>query len=264
MRTRLIAGAIAVVLAAAGTVLVLSYVRGADARAMSGLDTVEVLIADAPIAAGTPAADLASLVVTKELPANAVLPSGITSLDQLAGDQALVALEPGEQLLTGKFGPPVTASSDQVVIPPELQQVTVLLELQRAMGGQIKAGDTVGMFLSFKDTAGVQYSHLTAQKVLVTRVQQAASADAAASGAPAAGTSTASASSSAAIAPTTAPEAPPPASLTESLLITVATTAAIAEKIVFTAEFGSIWLSDEPASAVEDPTQVVVGTQVFQ
>jgi len=259
MKTRLIAGAIAVVLAATGTVLVLSYVRGADARAMSGLDTVEVLIADAPIAAGTPAADLASLVVTKELPANAVLPNGITSLDQLAGDQALVALEPGEQLLTGKFGPPVTAVSEEVVVPPEFQQVTVLLELKQAMGGQVKAGDTVGMFLSFKDSNGVQYSHLTAQKVLVTRVQQAASTDTAA-----AGTSSASAPSSAAIAPTTAPEAPPPASLTESLLITVATTAAIAEKIVFTAEFGSIWLSDEPASAVEDPTQVVVGTQVFQ
>jgi pilus assembly protein CpaB len=259
MRTRLIAGAIAVVLAAAGTVLVLSYVRGADARAMSGLDTVEVLVADAPIAAGTSGADLASLVVTKELPANAVLPNGVTSLDQLASDQALVALEPGEQLLTGKFGPPLSPVAEQIAIAQEFQQVTVLLELQRAMGGQIKAGDTVGMFLSFKDTAGVQYSHLTAQKVLVTRVQQAASTDAAA-----AGTSSASPPSTAANAPTTAPSAPPPASLTESLLITVATTAAIAEKIVFTAEFGSIWLSDEPASAVEDPTQVVVGTQVFQ
>src|SRR6478609_5471257 len=160
MKTRLIAGAIAVVLAAAGTVLVLSYVHGADARAMSGLDTVEVLVADAPIAAGTSGADLASLVVTKELPANAVLPNGITSLDQLAGGQALVALEPGEQLLTGKFGPPVTAVSEEVVVPPEFQQVTVLLELKQAMGGQVKAGDTVGMFLSFKDSNGVQYSHL--------------------------------------------------------------------------------------------------------
>src|SRR6478736_7214247 len=167
MKTRLIAGAIAVVLAAAGTVLVLSYVRGADARAMSGLDTVEVLVADAPIAAGTPAADLASLVVTKELPANAVLPNGVTNLDELAGDQALMALEPGEQLLTGKFGPPLTPASEQVAIPPDFQQVTVLLELQRAAGGQIKAGDTVGMFLSFKDTTGVQYTHLTVQKVLV-------------------------------------------------------------------------------------------------
>jgi pilus assembly protein CpaB len=127
------------------------------------------------------------------------------------------------------------------------------------------------MFFSFKDTTGVQYSHLTTQKVLVTRVQQAATIDAAA-----AGTSSASAPSTATDAPTTAPAAlatpaapttpttPAPANLTESLLITVATTAAIAEKIVFTAEFGSIWLSDEPASAVENPTQVVVGTQVFQ
>jgi pilus assembly protein CpaB len=264
MKTRLIAGAIAVVLAAAGTVLVLSYVRGADARAMSGLDAVQVLVADAPITAGTSGADLASLVVTRELPANAVLPNGITSLDQLAGDQALVALEPGEQLLAAKFGPPVAAGSDQVLIPPEFQQVTILLELQRALGGQIKAGDTVGVFLSVKDASGVGHTHLTAQKVLVTRVQQAASTDAAAPGAPAVGTSSASASIAAPSSPTTAPAAPPPTSLTESLLITVATTAAIAEKIAFTAEFGSIWLSAEPASAFENPTQVIDGTLVFQ
>jgi len=182
MKTRLIAGAIAVVLAAAGTVLVLSYVRGADARAMSGLDTVEVLVADAPIAAGTPAADLASLVVTKELPAKAVLANGITNLDELADSQALVSLEPGEQLLTSKFGPPAATGLKELVIPPEFQQVTVLLELKEAMGGQVKAGDTVGMFFSFTDAAGVNYSHLTTQKVLVTRVQQAASTNAGAAG----------------------------------------------------------------------------------
>src|SRR6478609_4466864 len=126
MKTRLIAGAIAVVLAAAGTVLVLSYVRGADARAMAGLDTVEVLVAAAPIPAGTSVAGLTNLVVTQQLPANAVLPNSITGLDQLADGQALVALEPGEQLLTSKFGPPEVAGVNDLVIPPEFQQVTVL------------------------------------------------------------------------------------------------------------------------------------------
>jgi pilus assembly protein CpaB len=255
MKTRLIAGAIAVVLAATGTVLVLSYVRGADARAMSGLDTVEVLVADAPIAAGTPTTDLASLVVTKELPATAVLPNGITNLDELADGQALVSLEPGEQLLTSKFGSPEPTDTKEVVIPPEFQQVTVLLELQRALGGQIEAGDTVGMFLSITD---LKQTHLTAQKVLVTRVERAATANQAPSDN---ATSSASASSAAMSSPA-AP--PPPSNLTETLLITVATTAAIAEKIVFTAEFGSIWLSDEPTTAVEGPTQVVDGTLVFQ
>lgn len=260
MKRRLIAGAVAVVLAAAGTVLVLSYVRGADARAMSGLDTVHVLVADSPIPAGTPGADLRNLVVSRELPANAVLPNGITGLDELAGDQALVALEPGEQLLASKFGPPVTAGPEQLVIPPEFQQVTILLGFKQALGGQIKAGDTVGVFLSYTDASGVSKSHLAAQKVLVTRVQQAASAggDAPGTAAPVADTSSAAASS-----PATVSEAPPPTSLTESLLITVAATAAICEKIVFTAEFGSIWLSDEPATAAEAPTQVVDGILVF-
>ena len=258
MKSRLIAGAVAVVLAAAGTVMVLSYVRGADARALSGLDAVVVLVAEAPIAAGTPGTDLASLVVSKELPANAVLPNRVTSLDQLTGDEALIALEPGEQLLSSKFGPPVTTDVKELVIPPEFQQVTVLLELQRALGGEIVPGDTVGMFLSITD---LKQTHLTAHKVLVTRVQRATSANAPPS--PTA-TSGAGASGTEAATPATATAAPSPTSLTEGLLITVATTAAIAEKIVFAAEFGTIWLSDEPATAVEDPTQVVDGTVVFK
>jgi pilus assembly protein CpaB len=255
MKSRLIAAGIAVVLAAVGTVVVLTYVRGADARAMSGLDTVEVLVAAEPIAEGTLSTDLTNLVASKELPANAVLANRITSIDQLAGDVALVALEPGEQLLGSKFGPPATTNPHELTIPPKFQQVTVLLELQRALGGRIEAGDTVGMFLS---VTGTKKTHLTAQKVLVTRVERAAATGATASGQQ---PSSPNASGTDPAAPTAEP---PPSSLTESLLVTVATTAAISEKIVFAAEFGSIWLSDEPPTADTSGTQVVDGTLVFK
>ena len=52
---------------------------------------------------------------------------------------------------------------------------------------------------------------------------------------------------------------PAPSDLTERLLVTVATTAPIAEKIVYAATFGSIWLSNEPLTADESGTQVVDG-----
>ena len=242
MKTRLIAGIVAVVLAAVGSVVLVSYVRGADARAMAGLSTVDVLVAAEAIPQGTPAADLNKLVDTKQLPANAVLPNRVTTLDQLAGTVALLRVDPGEQLLETKFGAPPTADPDAVVIPPKMQQITVLLELQRAMGGYIKAGDTVGIFVSVKDS---KQTHLTAHKVLVTKVQQAPAEE---GGQPSEGGQ------------------PAPPDLEGKLLVTVATTPAIAEKIAFAAEpdFGSIWLSNEPLTADESGTQVIDGTTVFK
>jgi pilus assembly protein CpaB len=246
MKTRLIAGIVAVLLAAAGSVLLVSYVRGADARAMAGLDTVNVLVAADPIPKGTKAADLAALVDTRQLPRNAVLDGGVTSLDQLAGEIATVPLSAGEQLLDSKFGQPASTNTGPT-IPPELQQVSVLLDRQRALGGQIKAGDSVGVFLSAKDP---DRTHLEAHKVLVARVEQAAPANA--SGAtPASSTSDGNAQQA-------------PADLTDSLLVSLATDAPTAEKIVFAATYGSVWLSNEPTGADENGTQVIDGTKVYQ
>ena len=244
MKTRLIAGIVAVVLSIVGTVVLVGYVRGADSRAMAGLETVDLLVAEAAIPEGTAATELTQLVTVKQLPAAAVLAGRVTGLDQLVGQVALVALQPGEQLLANKFGPLPSDIPEAVVVPPEMQQVTVLLGMQQALGGQIKAGDTVGMFLSVTDA---KQTHLTAHNVLVTLVQAAPSA-AADSPAPTSGATT----------------GPTPTDLTGSLLITVATAAPIAEKIVFAATFGSIWLSNEPLTADESGTQILDGTLVFK
>ena len=74
MRRRLIAALAALVLAATGAVVLLAYVRGADARALAGVQTVDVLVVDRPVAEGTPGEDLAELVRTERLPAKAAVP----------------------------------------------------------------------------------------------------------------------------------------------------------------------------------------------
>lgn len=246
MKIRLIAGVVAVMLAAVGSVLLVSYIRGADARAMAGLETVNVLVAADPIAEGTTAIDLASLVEAKQLPRNAVLDGGVTSLDQLAGEIAIVPLTPGEQLLDSKFGQPAPTDTGPTVAP-ELQQVTVLLERQRALGGQIQAGDSVGVFLSVEEP---DRTHLEAHKILVTRVEQAASAKSS-------GDTTVSTSSGG-----TTQAAP--ADIEDKFLVTLATNAPTAEKIVFAATYGSIWLSDEPVGADENGTRVIDGMKVYE
>ena len=62
MRRRLLAAFAALVLALVGTVVLVAYVRAADARALAGVRTVDVLVVRQPVAEGTPAADLAASV----------------------------------------------------------------------------------------------------------------------------------------------------------------------------------------------------------
>lgn len=251
MKTRLIAGIIAVLLAAAGTVVLVSYVRNADARAVADLDPVLVLVATTPIAQGTPADNLSDLVETTELPATAALAGGVTSLSQLQGQIALTPMYPGEQLISSKFGAPPTEGPDAVKVDPALQKVSVLLELHQAVGGNIAPGDTVGVFLSTdKPDANNPRTHLTVNKVLVTDVQWPAPKDQD----KADGVTPASSSD---IAQDTG-------DLTGKVIVTLATTAPDAEQIVFAANYGSVWLSDEPATADENGTEVIDPTKVFK
>jgi pilus assembly protein CpaB len=49
-----------------------------------------------------------------------------------------------------------------------------------------------------------------------------------------------------------------------SLLVTLATTAANAERIVYAAEHGSIWLSSEPADAVVTGTRPITDQNLYR
>lgn len=239
MRTRLIAAVAAVVLAAVGTLSLIAYVRGADARALEGARTVNVLVATQPIPKNTPAASLVGLVAVKALPEMAVLPDRVTSLDQLAGQVAITDLLGGEQLVRARFADPVTArSKDQGGLPEGMQEVTIQLEPQRALGGHVAPGDTVGVFISFSPPIKDYNTHLRLHKVLVTRVQ-AAPLPAATEG-----------------ESTAADEGPAPLP-TGDYLITFAVDVPMAEKIVFAAENGRIWLSSEPLSANEAGASIV-------
>src|SRR5688572_17396205 len=104
MRRRLLAAFAALVLLFVGTAVLLAYVKGADARALAGVRTTEVLVADQVIPEGTPADQLATLVRTDLLPKKAAVEGRVTDLDELAGLVAQVDVQPGEQLLLSRFG----------------------------------------------------------------------------------------------------------------------------------------------------------------
>jgi len=183
MKTRLLGGTAALVLAIVGAVLLLNYVKTADLRAQKDLNPVTVLVAVTDIPAGTPVGDLASAVETKSLPGAAVAPGALSTLADVTDKVVASDIVAGEQLLDAKL----VAESAQltpgtVAVPSGLQEVTVLLEPERVAGGNLMAGDKVGIFTSFTvkdrndpDADEIKVSKHLYDKVLVTAIQIAPS-----------------------------------------------------------------------------------------
>jgi pilus assembly protein CpaB len=239
VRRRLLAATAALLLAATGTVVLLAHVRGADARALAGTRTVDVLVVDRPVPEGTPGEELADLVRTERLPAKAAVPGVVTDLDELAGRVAPIDLQPGEQLLAARVAAPEDLTVPGTVAPPDgASEVSILLEPQRAVGGRLAAGDTVGVHVSLDGR-----THVLLSRVLVTQVQGAPSpvpdgrtTDTAAAGA--------------------APSA--------SLMVTLGLRPEAAEAVVFAMEHGTVWLSLEPEGVDPTGTEVVTPENVYE
>jgi pilus assembly protein CpaB len=245
VRRRLLAAVAALVLLVAGTLVLVAYVRGAENRALAGVATVEVLVVDQPIPEGTPADQLGELVRTEVLPAKAALEGRVAALDALAGQVATVDLLPGEQLLASRFASPDDLQAPGTVPVPEgLQEVSVLLEPQRAVGGRLAAGDTVGILVSLTLPDGKTASHAVLHDVLVTQVQGAPAPAAPAAGEP-----------ESASAGTPAPSS--------AVMATLAVTAAQAEAVVFGAEHASLWFTLEPDGADVGGTAPVTGDTIY-
>jgi pilus assembly protein CpaB len=236
VKRRLLAALAAILSAVVGTALLLSYVAGADQRAMAGMQTVPVLVAVRDVPAGTEAGSLSKLVVSKTLPAVAVAPGAVENLTELTGLVATAELKAGEQLLSSRFADPATlADAGRPKIPAGMHQVTLQLETQRVVGGDLTAGASVGVFVSVDKT-----THLTLPSVLVSKVSGGAADTAADDDAQ---------------ADTTAGG---------TVQVTLVTTAANAEKIVFGAENGTVWLSLVTPGSRADGTKVLNGKNVFK
>lgn len=245
MKSRIVGAVIAVLLAVVGTVILVSYVNAADERAMAGTETVNVLVVSNAIAAGTPAAQLTESISEQAVPARIVPTDAVTNLSELDGLVSTVDLVPGEQLLSSRFADPdALADSDSIPVPEGMQEFTILLEPQRVVGGQLAAGDTVGVFVSLDvgPDEAEPVTKLIMHKVLITAIQGLGTA----------------------VPDETTEEtgtAPIPPG---SVLVTLARTAPDAEKLVFAQEFGRIWLSKEPATASEDGTRQLTIDGLFE
>lgn len=275
MSKRKILGVIgALLLATIGTIALVAYVRDARDRAVAGEELVPVYRITKQVPAGTPAEEVSGFVTAEEIPEKvrpdgALVPpadeSGSTgAFAVVSGLVTSVDLLPGEVLLASRFVPPQTFEREAnrvVEVPPELQEVTVSLSPDRAAGGVLLPGDSVGVFASFdpfkvSSVAPVELdgflippngetpntTHLILHKVLVTRVQleelptvQENQNDEEVQLAP-----------------------------KQNLLVTLAVDTRGAERIVFAAEHGFLWLSAEPSTASEEPSQIENRATIYE
>lgn len=257
MKSRLLGGIAALVLAIIGTALLVVYVQGADARAAQGLEPVNVLVIKESVPAGTKAEDLNKFVQVEAIPQAAVPEGALERLNDQSGKVTSVAMEPGEQLLASRLVDPRELVPGTVPIPEGLEEVTFLLSPERILGGRIEAGDTVTVYTSFKSeddmpaSASVpeevkgwkQSTGLLFHDVLVTAVQKAA---------PDTKKSGSNDGSGTAESGIQMPNG--------SAFITVARNDADAAKMVYGAEFGTIWLAKQTdTSTKSDPAVITFG-----
>ena len=258
----------AFLLATVGTFLMVVYVQSAKDKAVAGEKLVDVYVVTKAIDAGTPADEVEKAVARKSVAAKALAQGAVTDLERIDDLVAGVDLVPGEQLLVSRF---VTEEEQaRGNVPAELMEVTVSLDPARALGGAVRAGDKVGVVLSFEpfDIAGVitdaqgiplaegalpqlpdnaktpNTSHLELRKVLVTavaaegKIEEPDEDD--------------------------AKEGKPSQAPTGRLLVTLAVAPEDVEQVVFAAEYGTVWLSGETDDVPEGGTRIVTRGNVYE
>ena len=112
----------------------------------------DVYVVVQPIAGGTPGEEIEASVVLEQVPAKVRAAGAVIDLADLADRVAAVDLQPGEQLLDGRFID-VSEFADReagVKVPDDMIEVTIELDPQRAVGGLLEPGQTVAVLASFE------------------------------------------------------------------------------------------------------------------
>jgi pilus assembly protein CpaB len=226
-KRRVVAAVVALLLAGGAGLVLVGYVKGADQRALKGMEGVRVLVVAKSIKGGSASETLGQAVATELMPARTVVAGALTSLSAVHGQVTTSDLVPGEQLLASRFANPASLlPPGQVRVPSGMQEVTVALDSQKALGGNLTAGDRVGIVMSIdKDGTAPARSQTILHKVLVSRVS----------------------GGNGPAEPTGGKSDKSPAA--ETVVVTFAVSAHDAEKVVFAANYGKPWLSRETVDA---------------
>lgn len=171
-RKRFIAALLALVLAAGGAGSMWWYAQGADARAMDGLEAVDIFVAKGDIPAGTMlgSAVAAQMLEIQQVPKR-LAPSG-ASVEVDATNAANVALNDihtGELVLLTRFAPAQEVSAG-LSIPTSYVAATFSMGDPQRVASFVRVGSQVAVFLTYAGDGGTSTTRLLMSKVLVLGV----------------------------------------------------------------------------------------------
>ncbi len=179
MSSRITVIAIAVVFAATATLSVFLYARGLQENAETSTDTVGVVVVSQDIPSGTELDGLLSggAMEVQQVPADLVVSNAVTDLDELKGESTSSPILAGEQVSSTRLTGSQDLPGGVLSIPKGMQGMTVALESQRVIGGNVlNAGDHVAIHATFPNE---KHTVLVSSDAQVLRVSSAAEGTAA-------------------------------------------------------------------------------------
>jgi pilus assembly protein CpaB len=137
---------VAVLIALAGTAMIVLYVQGIDERATEGQELVEVLVATEALEVGesVEAAQEAGKFDTKEVRRTDVVDGALSSTSSISDLVATGPIYPGEQLIAKKFG--TLGDTQSLVIPEDMMAVSIELTDFERVAGFVNPGNEVAVF----------------------------------------------------------------------------------------------------------------------
>jgi pilus assembly protein CpaB len=270
----------ALLLAVVGTVALVSYVRSAKDKAVAKEALVDVYVVDKLVPKGAEAKTIKSSVSIDKVPARLKQQGAITDLADVGENVAATDLQPGDQLLAARLVPKDKVSeevSDKV-------QISALLDAEQAVGGTLKKGDLVGVYLSF-DPFTVDAAGSGAQPTPPPAAAAIVATD------PTSTTQTTQATDQTDqtnqtpnvsrlefqhvlvtnVQTTNAPvttdgkdsKGAAQQVTSDKYIVTIALSPEQSERFVFATQFGHVWLSTDPATVSDDGTRLVTLGNVY-
>jgi pilus assembly protein CpaB len=158
MKTRGLAMMVAFLLAIGATGAVFLYVQGVrkDAKTTSAPNMVSVIVSKKDIPAQSNLDNLISdgAFTTLRIPAAAIVQGAVTDVSQLKGESTAFPILQGEQITTARLQGSTTQVSGGILgIPIGYKALTLPVELSRAVGGILQAGDHITLYVTFDDVS---------------------------------------------------------------------------------------------------------------
>lgn len=238
MRSKLVLVVVAIALGGIAAFAAFSYLSGVQRQAEAGSVMTDVLVAVRDIPRGTDANTLLSsgLVETTKVPRRYVPSGAVSSLRSLTDMVLAVPVTKGEVITTARFQFPSEAGL-AFGVPTGFVAVTVPLDDARGIAGLVKAGDRVAVLATISSkTADNARTKIVIPGARVLAVGRSTGAEPdAGKGATGGGTALSTGSDNAADT------------------VTLAVSPLDAEKLVFMAETGGVWLALLPTTESEAP-----------